>query len=308
MKVLLATNKPFALEAVERIQQVIESAGYELLKLEGYSVRAQLLSAVVDADALIIRSDMIDREVIAAAPRLKLIVRAGAGYDNVDIEAATAANIIVMNTPGQNANGVAELVFGMMIYMQRNGFDSSVGRELRDRRLGLYAFGHVAKEVARIARGFEMTVYAYSPTLTHYDLRKEGEYGVITAYTNVELFSNSDIMSLHMPLLDETCHIVDYSLLSLLPEDGMLVNTARKELILEADLLRIMEERPAFQFVTDLMPDRHDEFVEKFGKRYFSTPQKSGAQTSDSNKNAGIAAANQIVAFFKKGDEQFKVN
>ncbi len=308
MKVLLATTKPFALEAVERIQQIIESAGYELLKLQGYSAKAQLLSAVADADALIVRSDMIDSEVMAAAPRLKLIVRAGAGYDNVDLEAATAADIIVMKTPGQNANGVAELVFGMMIYMQRNGFDSTVGYELRNRRLGLYAFGHVAKEVARIARGFDMPVYAYSPTLTHYDLRKEGEYGVITAYTNVELFSNSDIMSLHMPLLDETRHIVDYSLLSLLPEDGMLVNTARKELIVEDDLIRIMEERPAFQFVTDLMPDRHDEFKEKFGKRYFSTPQKSGAQTADSNKNAGIAAANQIVAFFKRGDNQFKVN
>ncbi|MGI6572225.1 MAG: NAD(P)-dependent oxidoreductase [Fermentimonas sp.] len=308
MKVLLATNKPFALEAVERIQQIIESAGFELLKLEGYSDKAQLLNAVTDVDALIIRSDVIDSEVISAAPRLKLIVRAGAGYDNVDLAAATAANIRVMNTPGQNANGVAELVFGMMIYMQRNGFDSTVGCELRNRRLGLYAFGHVAKEVARIARGFELSVYAYSPTLTHYDLRKEGEYGVIAAYTNVELFSNSDIISLHMPLLDETRHIVDYSLLSLMPEDGLLVNTARKELVLEGDLIRIMEERPAFQYVTDLRPDRHDEFAEKFGRRYFSTPQKSGAQTADSNKNAGIAAANQIVAFFKSGDDQFKVN
>lgn len=308
MKILLATSKPFALEAVERIQQIIESAGYELLKLEGYSDKAQLLNAVTDADALIIRSDVIDSEVIAAAPRLKLIVRAGAGYDNVDIDAATAADIRVMNTPGQNANGVAELVFGMMIYMQRNGFDATVGYELRNRRLGLYAFGHVAKEVARIARGFELSVYAYSPTLTHYDLRKEGEYGVITAYTNEELFSNSDIVSLHMPLLDETRHIVNYSLLSLLPENGMLVNTARKELILEGDLIRIMEERPDFRYVTDLRPDRHDEFAEKFGKRYFSTPQKSGSQTSDSNKNAGIAAANQVVAFFKNGDEYFKVN
>lgn len=308
MKVLLATSKPFAPEAVEGIQTIIESAGYELIKLEDYLHKAQLLEAVKDADALIVRSDIVDKEVIAAAPRLKLIVRAGAGYDNIDLSAASSASICVMNTPGQNANAVAELVLGMMIFMQRNQFDGTVGREIRNRRLGLYAFGHVAKGVARIARGFDMQVYAYSPTLTHDDLRKEGEYGVITAYTNVELFKNSDFISLHMPLLNDTRNVVNYSLLSLMSEDGMLINTARKELVLEEDLIRIMEERPAFQYATDIKPDRHDEFKEKFGKRYFATPRKSGAQTTDANRKAGIAAAKQIVAFFKKGDERFRVN
>lgn len=308
MKVLLATSKPFAPEAVEGIQTIIESAGYELIKLEDYLHKAQLLEAVKDADALIVRSDIVDKEVIAAAPRLKLIVRAGAGYDNIDLSAASSASICVMNTPGQNANAVAELVLGMMIFMQRNQFDGTVGREIRNRRLGLYAFGHVAKGVARIARGFDMPVYAYSPTLTHDDLRKEGEYGVITAYTNVELFKNSDFISLHMPLLNDTRNVVNYSLLSLMSEDGMLINTARKELVLEEDLIRIMEERPAFQYATDIKPDRHDEFKEKFGKRYFATPRKSGAQTTDANRKAGIAAAKQIVAFFKKGDERFRVN
>ncbi|NLJ00043.1 MAG: 3-phosphoglycerate dehydrogenase [Bacteroidales bacterium] len=308
MKVLLATSKPFAVEAVEGIQHIIESAGHELVKLENYDTRSQLLEAVKDADALIVRSDVVDSSVITAAPRLKLIIRAGAGYDNVDLAAASLGNICVMNTPGQNANAVAELVFGMMIYMQRNHFDGSIGRELRNRSLGLYAFGHVAKGVARIARGFDMPVHAYSPTLTHDDLRKEGEYGVITAYSNDELFRNSDFLSLHMPLLKETWHCVNYSLLSLMPEDGLLINTARKELVLEEDLIRIMEERPRFQYVTDIRPDHHEEFVKKFGTRYFATPRKSGAQTTDANKNAGIAAANQVVAFFESGDDRFRVN
>lgn len=308
MKVLLATSKPFAVEAVEGIESIIESAGLQLVKLEGYDDRSRLLEAVKDADAMIVRSDIIDGSVIAAAPKMKVIVRAGAGYDNVDLAAASAAGVLVMNTPGQNANAVAELVFGMMLFLQRNHFDGSVGRELRDRRLGLYAFGHVAKGVARIARGFEMPVYAYSPTLTHDDLRKEGEYGVITAYSNVELFQNSDFVSLHMPLVEETRRCVNYSLLSLMPEDGLLINTARKELVMEEDLIRIMEERPAFQYATDIRPDRHDEFVEKFGNRYFATVRKMGAQTTDANRNAGIAAANQIVAFFKEGDETFRVN
>lgn len=308
MKVLLATSKPFALPAVQGIQEIIESAGHQFVKLERYEEESQLLEAVGDVDALIIRSDIINSTVMQAAPNLKIVVRAGAGYDNVDLEAATQRGICVMNTPGQNANAVAELVFGMMIYAQRNYFDGTVGRELSHRRLGLYAFGNVAKMVAKIARGFDMPVYAFSPTLTHDDLRKEGEYGVITAYSNKELFQNSDFVSLHMPLLDETRRCVDYSLLSLMPKDGLLINTARKELLLEEDLIRIMEERPAFQYVTDVKPDRHEEFLAKFPRRYFATPKKLGAQTTDANKNAGLAAANQIVAYFEKGDERFRVN
>lgn len=308
MRVLLATSKPFALQAVKRIQEIVESAGHTLVILEKYTDKSKLLEAVKDVEAVIVRSDIVDGEVIFAAPNLKVIVRAGAGYDNVDLDAATQQGICVMNTPGQNANAVAELVFGMAIYMQRNQFDGSVGRELKDRRLGLYAFGNVAKMVARIARGFDMPVYAYSPTLTHDDLRKEGEYGVIAAYSNIELFENSDIVSLHMPLLDETCNCVNYSLLSHMPQDGLLINTARKELIVEDDLLRIMEERPLFQFVTDIKPDKHEEFLAKFPKRYFSTPRKSGAQTVEANLNAGLAAARQIVSFFKDGDDKFRVN
>ncbi|MDD2513300.1 MAG: NAD(P)-dependent oxidoreductase [Proteiniphilum sp.] len=308
MKVLLATSKPFALQAVEEIKQIIESAGHRFEKLENYTDKSQLLGAVRDADALIIRSDLIDREVMEAAPDLKIVVRAGAGYDNVDLETATLREICVMNTPGQNANAVAELVFGMMIYMQRNQFDGSVGRELSHKRIGLYAFGHVAKMVAKIARGFSMTVNAYSPTLTHDDLRKEGEYGVITVYSNKELFENSDFVSLHMPLLEETRNCVNYDLLSLMPRDGVLINSARKELVVEEDLIRIMEERPCFQYITDIMPERHEEFLARFPKRYFSTPKKSGAQTSDANVNAGLAAASQIVAFFRDGDERFRVN
>lgn len=308
MKVLLATGKPFASQAVEGIQKIIEAAGLTFVKLESYTDNSQLLEAMKDANAVIIRSDMIDEALIKAAPELKVIVRAGAGYDNVDLAAATASGVCVMNTPGQNANAVAELVIGMMIYMQRNQFDGTVGRELSGRRLGLYAFGNVAKMVAKIARGFSMPVYAYSPTLTHDDLRKEGEYGVIEAYSSRELFEGSDFVSLHMPLLEATRYCVDYELLSYMSQDGVLINTARKELVVEEDILRIMEERPLFQYITDVMPDKHDEFVARFPKRYFSTPRKSGAQTKDANINAGLAAAEQIVAFFKRGDDRYRVN
>lgn len=308
MKILLATSKPFAAGAVQGIRDIIESAGHQFVKLERYEGKKQLLDAVKGASGLIIRSDQIDEEVINAAPNLKVIVRAGSGYDNVDLEAASRRNICVMNTPGQNANAVAELVFGMMIYAQRNQFDGSVGREITGRRLGLYAFGNVAKMVAKIARGFDMPVYAYSPALTHDDLRKEGEYGVITVYSNRELFQNCDFVSLHMPLLDETRRCVNYDLLSLMPQDGILINTARKELVVEEDLIKIMEERSGFQYVTDVKPDKHEEFLQKFPKRYFSTPKKLGAQTTDANKNAGLAAASQIVAFFSTGDDRFRVN
>jgi D-3-phosphoglycerate dehydrogenase len=307
MKVLLATSKPFASQAVNGIQNVIESAGYTFEKLENYSEKSQLLDALIDVDALIVRSDIIDAEIINKAPKLKIIIRAGAGYDNVNIQAAAERDICVMNTPGQNANAVAELVFGMMIYVQRNQFDGSVGRELKNRRLGLYAFGNVAKKVARIARGFNMALYAFSPTLTHDDLRKEGEYGVITVYSNRELFENSDVVSLHMPLLEDTRNIVNYNLLAYMPQDGLLINTARKELIVEEDLIRIMEERPKFQYATDVKPDRHEEFLAKFPNRYYATPKKTGAQTTEANRNAGIAAAHQIVAFLKYGDDRFKI-
>jgi D-3-phosphoglycerate dehydrogenase len=308
MKILLATTKPFAPQAVQGIRQIAESAGHRFAKLEKYEGKNPLLDAVKDADALIIRSDVVDEEVLKAAPNLKVVVRAGAGFDNVDLQAATACGVCVMNTPGQNANAVAELVFGMMLYAQRNRFDGSTGRELTGRRLGLYAFGSVPKMVARIARGFDMQVSAYSPILTHDDLRKEGEYGVATLYSSEELFRGSDFLSLHMPLLDDTRACVNYALLSLLPHDGFLINTARKELVAEDDLIRIMEERPQFQYAADVKPDKHDEFLRKFPTRYFATPKKMGAQTAEANVNAGLAAANQIVAFFGHGDQRFRVN
>ena len=308
MKVLLATGKPFAKQAVEEIQQIIESAGHQFEMLESYTEKSQLLAAVNDANALIVRSDVVDREVMKAAPNLKVVVRAGAGYDNVDLDTATVRDICVMNTPGQNANAVAEMVLGMLLYIQRNLFDGSVGREISGKRLGLYAFGNVAKMVAKIARGFSMTVNAYSPTLSHDDLRKEGEYGVVTVYSNKELFEKSDFISLHMPLFPETRNCVNYDLLSLMPHDGVLINTARKELVVEEDLLRIMDERPLFRYITDMKPERHDAFQARFPKRYFTTPKKSGAQTTEANINAGLAAAGQIVSFFRNGDERFRVN
>lgn len=308
MKVLLATKKPFASQAVSGIQHILESAGHRLVKLEKYEGKNQLLDAVSDVDAVIIRSDVIDKEIMAAASNLKVVVRAGTGFDNVDLDAATERGITVMNTPGQNANAVAELVIGMMIYVERNHFDGSVGHELMGRRMGLYGFGNVAKMVAKIAEGLSMPLCAYSPILTHDDLRKMGQYGVTTLYSITELFSNSDFISLHVPLLDETRHSINYALLSLMPQNGFLINTARKELVNEDDLIRIMEERPTFKYATDIEAGKHDEFLEKFPKRYYATPKKMGAQTSEANVNAGLAAANQIVAFFRDGDERFKVN
>ena len=308
MKVLLVTDKPFAKQAVAEIQSIVANAGHDFDKIEKYTDKSQLLEAVKDANAIIIRSDIIDKEIIDAAKNLKLIVRAGSGYDNVDLDAATAKDMVVMNTPGQNANAVAELIFGMLIYVQRSFFDGSTGFELKNKRLGLYAFGNVAKKVARIARGFNMPIYAYSPILTHDDLKKEGEYGVISVYSAEELFANSDVLSLHMPLLDETRQCVNRNLLSRMPENGILINSARKEVIHEDDLMKIMEERPEFKYVTDVQPTKHAEFLEKFPKRYFATPKKMGAQTFEANVNAGLAAARQIVAYFKNGDEYFRVN
>ena len=308
MKVLLATEKPFAAQAVQEIRKIVVDAEHAFVSLEKYTEKAQLLEAVKDVQAIIIRSDKIDDEVMAAAPELQVIVRAGAGFDNVDLEAATKRGICVMNTPGQNANAVGELVFAMLLYVQRNFFDGTTGSELKNKRLGLYAFGNVAKMVAKIARGFSMPIYAYSPILTHDDLRKEGEYGVISAYSAEELFENSDVISLHMPLLDDTRKCVNYNLLSRMPENGIIINTARKEVINEEDLMRIMEERPKFKYITDVKPDLHEQFEAKFPMRYYATPKKSGAQTSEANINAGLAAARQIVAFFKFGDDRYRVN
>ena len=307
MKILVATEKPFSKEAVKGIREILDNEVYEVVLLEKYVEKKELLDAVKTANALIIRSDKIDKEVFDVARELKVVVRAGAGYDNVDLEAATVSGVCVMNTPGQNSNAVAELVFGMLIYLTRNGFDGTAGTELKGKKLGLHAFGHVGKIVAHIAQGFGMEVYAYSPSLSK-NLERGKEYGVIAVETPKKLYRKSDIVSLHMPVNAETKGSINYELLSLLPDDGIVINTARKEVVNETEMVKILNERCNFKYATDIKPNNHDEMVEKFGKRYLASTKKCGAQTEEANMNAGIAAAKQIVDFFENGNEEFRVN
>lgn len=305
MKLLVATDKPFAAVAVNGIREVAEKAEMELALLEKYTEKAQLLDAVKDADAIIIRSDIIDKEVLDAARQLKIVVRAGAGYDNVDLEAATEHNVCVMNTPGQNSNAVAELAFGMMIYGIRNLFNGTSGTELMGKTLGIHAYGNVGRNVARIAKGFGMKIAAYDAFCPAEVIEKDG----VKALKSVEeLYETNQFISLHIPATAETKNSINHSLLSKMPKGAMLINTARKEVINEADLVKIMEERPDFRYMTDIMPGNHAELAEKFAGRYFSTPKKMGAQTAEANINAGIAAANQIVGFLKDGNRTFQVN
>ncbi len=303
MKVLVATEKPFAPVAVAGIRRVVEEAGGELALLEKYTDRGQLLEAVSTAEALIVRSDKVDAAVFDAAPSLKIVVRAGAGYDNVDLASATAHGVVVMNTPGQNSNAVAELVFGLLLFTVRHQFSGKAGTELKGKTIGLYSYGNVADNVARIARGFGMHVVAYRWCSD----RPLGE-GVQQLSTPAEVFEQSDVVSLHVPLKPETRGIVNRSLLEKMKPDAVLVNTARKEVVDEADLLAVMDERPGLAYITDIRPDTHDAFEARMAGRYFATPKKMGAQTAEANINAGIAAARQIVAFLKDGDETFRVN
>ncbi|MCX7697140.1 MAG: 3-phosphoglycerate dehydrogenase [Bacteroidales bacterium] len=305
MKILVATEKPFASSAVNAIRKVVEDGGFEFLLLEKYTDKQQLLDAVKEVHALIVRSDIVDEEVVANAPELKIVVRAGAGYDNIDLNACTKRGIVVMNTPGQNSNAVAELAIGMMIYIARNKFDGSSGTELRGKTLGLHAYGYVARALARIAKGFEMELMAYDPFIDQKEIENDG---VKVAKSIEELYSSNQYVSLHIPANDQTKKSINYSLLSLLPKNAVLVNTARKEIIHEEDLLRIFEERSDIKYVSDVIPDQVDVFVNKYGNRIFFTPKKMGAQTSEANNNAGIAAAHQIVRFFKEGDTTFQVN
>ena len=305
MKVLLATNKPFASKAVEEIRYIIEDAGFTFETLENYTDKAQLILAIKEAHAVIVRSDVMDEEIIKHAPQLKIIVRAGAGFDNVDLAAATAHDICVMNTPGQNANAVAELIFGMLLYQMRNHFDGSTGQEIKDRRLGLFGFGHVARAVAKISSGFDMKLYAYSVPIEEID---QSRYNVTVLHSAKELFRHSEIISLHIPFVKETHQLINYELLACLPEDGIIINTARKEVINEDDLIRIMEERPKFQYITDVRPSKHEEFSARFPKTYLSTAKKAGAQTVEANFNAGLAAAQQVVRYLTEGDERCRVN
>ena len=303
-KVLIATEKPFAAQAVEGIKNIIEGAGYELALLEKYTEKAQLLQAVADVDAIIIRSDKIDAEVLDAAGQLKIVVRAGAGYDNIDLAAATAHNVVAENTPGQNANAVAELVFGLLVFTVRNFYNGKAGTELMGKKLGILAFGNVGRNVARIAKGFGMDVYAYDAFCPAEVIEKAGVHAVANQDA---LFEECDVVSLHIPATPETKQSINYALVGKMKKGGILVNTARKEVINEPELLKLMEERQDLKFVTDIMPDADADF-KKFEGRYFSTPKKMGAQTAEANTNAGIAAAKQINAFFKDGDTKFQVN
>lgn len=304
-KVLIATEKPFSKVAVDGIREVTDKAGYELALLEKYTEKAQLLDAVKDADALIVRSDKVDAEVIAAAEQLKIVVRAGAGFDNLDLQACTARNIVAMNTPGQNANSVAELVFGMLVYGVRNFFNGTSGTELLGKKLGILAFGNVGRNVARVAKGFGMQVYAYDAFCSKEAIEAAG---VTAVNSQEELFELCDIVSLHIPATPETRQSINYDLVGKLKKGGILVNTARKEVIDEPGLLRLMEERTDLKYLTDIKPDMDAEFAEKAAGRYFSTPKKMGAQTAEANVNAGIAAANQIVGFLEQGIQKFKLN
>ncbi len=305
MKVLVATEKPFAAEAVKNIREVLENAGLECILLEKYAQKPELLNAVANVNAMIVRSDIVDAEVLKAAKKLKTVVRAGAGYDNVDLDTATAHDVCVMNTPGQNSNAVAELAFGMMLYAFRNFYDGTSGRELLGKKLGIHAYGNVGRNVARIAKGFGMEVYAYDPYYPSEDMEKEG---IIPVGSAKELYKTCQIISVHVPATNETKNSINYSLLSTMPKNALLVNTARKEIIDEAGLFKFMEERPDAKYVTDIMPENHEELISGFKNRYYSTPKKIGAQTSEANNNAGIAAAKQIVAFFQTGNQKFRVN
>ena len=304
MKVLVATEKPFAAAAVEGIKKEIEGVGNELVLLEKYTEKAQLLDAVKDVDAMIIRSDKADAEVLDAAKNLKIIVRAGAGYDNIDLAAATAHNVVAENTPGQNSNAVAELVFGLLVFTVRNFYNGKAGSELKGKKLGILAFGNVGRNVARIAKGFGMEVAAYDAFCPADVIEAAGVYAV---KSQDELFQTCDIVSLHIPATPETIKSIDYKTVNQLPKGGILINTARKEVINEPELLKLLAEREDLKFITDIKPDADADFA-KFDGRYFSTPKKMGAQTAEANINGGIAAAKQINAFFKDGCTKFQVN
>lgn len=304
-KVLVATDKPFAAIAVKGIREVVEGAGYELALLEKYTDKSQLLDAVKDANAVIIRSDIIDAPVLDAAKDLKIVVRAGAGYDNVDLAAATAHNVCVMNTPGQNSNAVAELVFGMLVYAVRNFYNGTSGTELMGKKLGILAYGNVGRNVARIAKGFGMDVYAYDAFCPAEVIEKDGVKAVAST---ADLFKTCQIVSLHIPATAETKGSINFELMNSMPKGAIVVNTARKEVIDEDGLAKMMEERPDFKYITDIKPAIDADLAAKYPDRYFGTPKKMGAQTAEANINAGIAAAKQIVDFLQNGNEKFRVN
>ncbi|MCK9219101.1 MAG: 3-phosphoglycerate dehydrogenase [Bacteroidales bacterium] len=304
-KVLVATDKPFAPVAIKGIRKVVEEAGFELVLLENYTTPQDFINAVAEVDAVIIRSDKATKEVIDAGKKLKIIVRAGAGYDNIDLAAATAKGVVAMNTPGQNSNAVAELALGMMVYYARNFYNGKSGFELKGKKLGIHAYGFVGKNVARIAKGFGMDVYAFDPFLPKSEIEKDGVKWVGTVE---ELYSTCHFVSLHIPANNQTKQSINYSLLSKMPVPACLINTARAEVIHEAELLKMFQERKDFAYLSDVEPTNKAEIENAFKAKFFCTPKKMGAQTEEANVNAGIAAANQIVRFIKHGDKTFQVN
>ena len=304
-KVLVATEKPFAPAAVALIKEELDKAGYELILLEKYTDKAELLKAVENVDALIVRSDKITKDVIDAAKNLKIVIRAGAGYDNLDLDACTEKGVVAMNTPGQNSNAVAELAIGMMISLARGNFNGKAGTELRGKKLGIHAYGNVGYYVAEIAKGFGMEIYAYDPYVDNTVIKKAG----ITPVDHIsDLYSNCHYVSLHIPSNEKTKGSIGCDLLCKMPENGTLINTARKEVINEESLLEAFEKRTDFRYASDIAPDCKSVIEEKFEGRFFFTPKKMGAQTAEANINAGVAAVNQIIDFFKDGVETFKVN
>lgn len=305
MKILVATEKAFAPIAIKLIREVTDAAGHQLALLENYKDVSELLSAVADADAMIVRSDLVTAQVLDAAKKLRIVVRAGAGYDNLDLPACTAHNVVAMNTPGQNSNAVAELAFEMMLYQARGGFAGKSGSELRGKKLGLHAFGNVGRYMAEIARGFGMDIYAFDPFVSADEMKKNN---VKACKDADELYSLCQYVSLHMPANDKTKKSIGYDLLVKMPKDAMLVNTARKEVIDEEGLLKIFAERKDFSYLSDVEPEAKAVFEEKYKGRFIFTAKKMGAQTEEANINAGVAAAKQIVDYFKTGNEKFRVN
>lgn len=305
MKILVATEKPFAGIAIKQIREVVEEAGHELVLLEKYTDINQLLEAVADADAMIVRSDIVSADVVKAASKLKIVVRAGAGYDNLDLAACSAANVVAMNTPGQNSNAVAELVFEMMLYHARGGFAGKSGTELKGRSIGIHAFGYVGKNVARIAKGFEMDIHAFDPFLKQ---EEKAAAGISFCSSAEELYAKCQYVSLHIPANEKTKKSIGYDILKTMPHGAVLVNTARKEVIDEEGLIKIMEEREDFVYLSDIEPDSKAVFEEKFKGRFIFTAKKMGAQTQEANINAGVAAAKQIADFFATGNQTFRVN
>ncbi len=304
MKILVATEKPFAPVAVDGIKEVIAASGNELVLLEK-GTKADLINAVADAAGLIVRSDIVDKEVLDAAKELKVVVRAGAGYDNIDLAEATAHGVCVMNTPGQNSNAVAELVFGMLVMMIRNNYNGTAGTELKEKTLGIHAYGQVGRNVARIAKGFGMTVSALDPFVKDEDMIADG---ITPVHSVEELYSKNQYVSLHIPATPQTKKSVTKELIKLMPMNGVLINTARKEVIDEESLAEALAERADFRYIADVKPDNAAELKEKYGDRIFYTPKKMGAQTAEANIKAGIAAAEQVVANLKDGWNRFQVN